>query len=466
MQQKISMDFVMCNSEDRISLDEIVLAVSSAYEDKAFAELLTLILSMIQEIVVGRILSKSPDAPSCCGDGRLVLNGHYRRRIRTSIGDVVLTVKKVKCPVCGKSFAPLLRHVNIGKYQTKSNEFERLVVETVSETSYRRGMGHLARDGRNAPPFRTANGWVLRTDCDEMQIPLDACGVVNACGKAGEEDKGNDKPSPLKVFADGTGFKGEGVEGKARKGELKAVMGVDVKGDVVPLGTYADKSWAEISREWKDKGIRLPEGSILICDGEQGLADAFAEYVDDVQRCQWHVGRDLYHAMHQDGGGAETSRPYQKRLAGIMSIELPKEDFQKVAEADRRSLENRMAEAEGQVQGLIDELSAKGYQKAADYLFKAKLGMFGYVRRWLKWGLVSPRASSMIERVMRELGRRIKRIAYGWSDKGVEKIAKIILKRYADPEEWRKYWEKRNQPNGKVMAFVQNYRCSSTNFAH
>ncbi len=69
----------------------------------------------------------------------------------------------------------------------------------------------------------------------------------------------------------------------------------------------------------------------MVCDGEQGLADAFAEYVDDVQRCQWHVERDLYHAMHKDRGDTETSRQYQKRLAGIMSIELLKKDFQKVA---------------------------------------------------------------------------------------------------------------------------------------
>lgn len=170
--------------------------------------------------------------------------------------------------------------------------------------------------------------------------------------------------------------------------------------------------------------------------------------------------------MRQDGGSTRSARPYQKRLAGIMSVELPGEDFQEVKEEDKKSLEGRMAEAEGKVQGLIDELSARGCQKAADCLFKAKLGMFGYVRRWLKWRLVSPKASSLIERVMREPARRIKRIAYGWSDRGVEKVAKIILKRHSAPEEWRGYWEKRNQPNGKVMAFVQNYHCSSTNLAH
>lgn len=460
MQQKISMDLLICNSEDKISLDEIVQAVSSAYENKAFAELLELILSMIQEIIIGRILSKSPEAPICCDHGHLTLNGHYNRRIRTSIGDIVLYIKKVKCSACGKSFAPLLRHVNIRKYQTKSNEFEQLVIETVSETSYRRGMEQLARDGRNAPPFRTANNWTLQTDCDEIQLPVNACGVINTNKKETEQ------PSPLKVFADGTGFKGEGQDGKSRRGELKAVIGVNEAGDVFPLGTYTDKSWPDISKDWKDRNIKLPAGSMLICDGEPGLADAFAGYVDDIQRCQWHTERDLYHAMRQDGGNTECARPYQKRLAGIMSIELPKEDFQKVNEEDRKSLEDRMIEAERNVQKLIDELSGRGYQKAADYLFKAKLGMFGYVRRWLKWGLVAPRASSLIERLMRELGRRIKRIAYGWSDKGVEKIARIILKRHTNPEEWRKYWEQRNQPNGKVMALVRNFHCSSTNFAH
>ena len=42
---------------------------------------------------------------------------------------------------------------------------------------------------------------------------------------------------------------------------------------------------------------------------------------------------------------------------------------------------------------------------------RAKIGMFGYIRRWLKWGLISPRASSMVERVMREHGRRLKKTA-------------------------------------------------------
>ena len=94
---------------------------------------------------------------------------------------------------------------------------------------------------------------------------------------------------------------------------------------------------------------------------------------------------------------------------------------------------------------------------------RAKIGMFGYIRRWLKWGLISPRASSMVERIMRELGRRIKKIAYGWSDKGVTKVARIILKRFANAGAWEDYWQKRMDIIGNVVIGVGNYKCVSQN---
>ena len=75
---------------------------------------------------------------------------------------------------------------------------------------------------------------------------------------------------------DGTGFKGSGVNGQARKGDLKAVS------------VFRSK---EIFFLWLQKreqlGKRLPmngieikfnDGSILISDEELGLAEAFADY--------------------------------------------------------------------------------------------------------------------------------------------------------------------------------------------
>ena len=114
-----------------------------------------------------------------------------------------------------------------------------------------------------------------------------------------------------------------------------------------------------------------------------------------------------------------------------MAVELPAGDFEKVSEADKAALAARADEAEAEIMTLVADLDRCGYEKAASYLQRAKAGIFGYVRRWLRRGLVSPRASSMIERVMRKPGRRIKNIAYGWSDRDATKIARIILKRFA-----------------------------------
>ena len=92
---------------------------------------------------------------------------------------------------------------------------------------------------------------------------------------------------------------------------------------------------------------------------------------------------------------------------------------------------------------LIGYVDGSGCTTAATYIRRAKIGMFGYIRRWLKWGLISPRASSMVERVMRELGRRLKKTAYGWSDKGATKIARIILKRFTNAKAWEDYWQEK-----------------------
>lgn len=47
---------------------------------------------------------------------------------------------------------------------------EKLVVEAASKTNYRRAVQELARDGKLPISFHTAHGWVLRTNCDEIDI--------------------------------------------------------------------------------------------------------------------------------------------------------------------------------------------------------------------------------------------------------------------------------------------------------
>jgi len=95
----------------------------------------------------------------------------------------------------------------------------------------------------------------------------------------------------------------------------------------------------------------------------------------------------------------------------------------------------------------------------AGYVARAKSKLFTYVRFWLACGLVSPRASSLIERMMRELARRLKRIAFGWSDRGAAKMARIILKRITTAGgQWEQHWRDRLRIEGNVLLLLRAIR--------
>ena len=144
MQGKISMDLSFCQSETGFSLDELVTKLADVYERKAFAELLKMILQMVQEILIHRLLHGRLDTLKCCDRGHFRLNGSFERRIRTSLGEFKMPFWRVSCSACGATFSPLQRFIHLGRYQTKTNELEKLVVEAASETNYRRAVQELA----------------------------------------------------------------------------------------------------------------------------------------------------------------------------------------------------------------------------------------------------------------------------------------------------------------------------------
>ena len=118
--------------------------------------------------------------------------------------------------------------------------------------------------------------------------------------------------------------------------------------------------------------------------------------------------------------------------------------------------------AESDVRKLIGKLLEKGYEMAADYLIRASKNRFSYVRRWLETGIVTPRVSSMIERMMRELGRRLKRMAFGWSEEGAAKMARIIIKRFASAGQWEKYWRDRLRIHDNVWLVLRSIKVQNT----
>ncbi len=103
-----------------------------------------------------------------------------------------------------------------------------------------------------------------------------------------------------------------------------------------------------------------------------------------------------------------------------------------------------------QIKVLSDFHSHKGYSQAATYLSNAKDDLFTYLRYWMKTGVVTPRVTSKLERLIREINRRIKKFAFNWSDRGAAIMTKLIIKLICSPKEWDNYWVQRMKLSGNI----------------
>ncbi len=88
----------------------------------------------------------------------------------------------------------------------------------------------------------------------------------------------------------------------------------------------------------------------------------------------------------------------------------------------------------GGLENLYEYLICKGYDEATSYINRVSQNIFTYFKRWLLTRLITPRVSSMIERMMHEIARRLKRISFGWIPEGAARMAKIIIKRLTSIE--------------------------------
>lgn len=432
------------------SLDELVYRMQELFHRQAFPELLAEILMMFDAYLRLNVERRTCLPLTCgCGSGMFVLDGRRPRKIRTTIGTVDLPhLTRVKCAHCGRTCVPVVELCGLDLYQTKTAGVEKLIVEQCVQTSYRRATKAICDMTGVSVSHSTSHRWVLRTDADEIRVPEDVIAT------AGNPDR---VPKPVTIFADGTYCKGRTDDGGARKRDVKVIVGVRQSGDVFPIGTWTgDETWTDIGNELERRKVKFADGSILVSDGEEGLAENISKLANgSFQRCHWHAVRDTYMSMWYDGGRIKDIRPVQNRLKKILAIELPKEDFEQVDKEQVGAIEARMGESERALDALIADIRGRGFVKAAAYLEKARHSMFGYLRRWLALGIACPRASSLIERTMRELARRLKRIAYGWKADGLNKVSKLLLKIFSNEDEWKRYWDERMSISNNVLLYFK-----------
>ncbi|MFH1593780.1 MAG: hypothetical protein ABID09_03670 [Candidatus Omnitrophota bacterium] len=352
--------------------------------------------------------------------GRKIRKRGYRkepRRISTVFGMLDLRIRVAECFKCGARYSPLLSALQIVPHSRKEMNFEHEVIESVIDTNYRRLI-----DGRSIDiSLGGIHNIVVGSDIDKTF--QESVSVEDLSG----------------IMADGTGVK----QHKGRKGELRNVIGITKAGRVRPLGCFTNTTWPEIASIIRERIKESGSYNIpFVYDGEPGLDDFLAE-VAETQRCAWHGPRGLYHSLWEDGLKKKESQPETDKIKQLIGIELPEGAFEILKEEDKAPVRSRYESSKKEIRELINTFYEKGYRHGASYLEKLSGQLFTNVEIWLETGVIAPKTTSLLERVFREIGRRLKRIAWGWSDTAVTNISKMIMIRQYSRDRWEQYWKEK-----------------------
>lgn len=98
------------------------------------------------------------------------------------------------------------------------------------------------------------------------------------------------------------------------------------------------------------------------------------------------------------------------------------------------------------------------YKNIINYLNNAAGHLFTVIEKWLEIGYMPPKAISILESTMREMGRRLKKIGASWKDKGLLAIAHVLLARIYTPQKWKEYWDKLLNLQGRCS--ISSYHVS------
>ncbi len=409
-------------------MDELLFETKRIFDTEGIVGFLRVLLELMDELV-------SLDGESdCCKKFKPEVNRRELKRIQTSCGFLQFNWTRVRCCHCGKTHVPLKKFLGVENHQPKTSELEKIVAETVSEQSYRRSAQHLETIGSLPLPHTTLHRWIMKSSCDEINL--------------------NKRVDTL--MADGTGYKAHPKLVESERPEIKIVVGL-TDGKIVPYGAFSEDSWVKIKNKLKkanhpsDKIKFKPIAKLLVSDGEEAIINHLGKLTEETQRCVWHLPHDLYPLLkYQEEASKEESSTLTSELCGIINLDLPDEDFEKAKPEEKLKLEVKIWDAEKKLKELIAELKARGYHKASNYVANSQDKIFSYLKFWLKTGIIHPRVTSLLERMMREIGRRIKKIGHNFSPKGAQKITNIIIKRITSANEWLEYWNKRIKITGNV----------------
>jgi len=444
MTRVIELELEVNFAEERASANEVFAAVAMALQS-LYEQVAPLVIECYQQHIVQVLCSPSGlkakrglglhDKKGCSGKRcrcrRFKRAGYWQRErsLRGERGEVSFRPAMVECVGCGKRLTPVLEALELQPHQSHTELLLSKVVEAIADTSYRRSIDQLSVLAEVPVAKSTAHRWAA-----SVEMPVK---------ETADEDM---------LGADGTGFKKRG----SKQGKVRLVLKIGPEGKVRPVGVWAGDSWEQIAGEVAE--AQEGQGRLFFSDGERGLADWLGPLCKQTQRGHWHAAREVGYALWEDKMSFAERKQRQKQVRELIALEIPEEDIEWVSEEEKVQLRNRIVAAEEQLDALCLEFEAKGYPKASTYLSRARHQLFSHLRLWLDTGIIAPRTTSIIESLIRELVRRLKKIGWNWSDQGAARMGRIVMVRRYDTQAWYAYWNERINLRGRCKITLQSCR--------
>lgn len=228
---------------------------------------------------------------------------------------------------------------------------------------------------------------------------------------------------------------------------------------MIPFGAWTIASWKDIGKLLKSKNhtsekIKFkPIAGTLVTDGEEELINALKKLANSHQRCLFHMTHELVPLLrYQDIVGKDEAIKLSEELNDLLYVDLPESDVDPLKSLeDKLNIEIKLKDMRKSIDEFINELKMRGYKKAKTFIENAKAQLFTYIDNWLKTGIANPKVTSLVERTMREIKRRIKKIGFMWSEKGAERMTRLVLLQLSTTKQyWDTHWQQKTGINADI----------------
>ena len=341
--------------------------------------------------------------------------GQRRRRLLTRVGRIELALAVLGCR-CGHRFTPFLALLGVARGRRLAPGCERRGLELCTELPYRRAAEALRRESGAAPSERTLRRLVRRAAarCD-LRRPRADLGRLDA------------------VLVDGTRIRA-GAKKRLRDDrgvELDialALCGRDESGRarLELLGATLDRGWPSLIRPLRAAGA----ATIAVHDGDLGIARILERALPTVpqQICTFHLRDSFDHRLWQDGLAFGARRALARAWGNAP-------EYARDGESARDALAAMAAMAERR----------RWRRTAVDLRVIAPRAT-----TWLEIGTAT-QTTSLLERLMREVNRRVDPVGVRWSRDGAAAVIDLLLaRRFRHPD-----WLRLCEDAGSVQAWAE-----------